>query len=188
MSDSYRKILDRADRHFASITSAQPQNLMCRLGCTMCCHGLFEIGAADVSLIADGLDSLPAADREALIRRAGEIIEKTSHPDLRGCEPDEKEAFFARSENVPCPALGPDGACSIYEWRPIVCRTFGLPLREGRRYIGDVCELNFNEASQKEREAAAWDLLWEDVLGPDDEFTIPEAIVLAARLRNSGSR
>jgi hypothetical protein len=30
---------------------------------------------------------------------------------------------------------------------------------------------------------AAWDLEWEDVLGVEDEFTIPEAIVLVSRLR-----
>lgn len=185
MSDSYRKILEHADEHFGAVARTQPGNLMCRLGCTMCCHGLFEIGAADVSVIAEGLDSLSVVDRDALVSRAEAIIEETSHPDLRDCSAEEKDQFFSRSENIPCPALGPNGACSIYEWRPIVCRTFGLPLREGDRYIGDVCELNFNDASQEQRETAAWDLLWEDVLGPEDEFTIPEAIVLAARLRKA---
>ena len=33
-----------------------------------------------------------------------------------------------------------------------------------------------------QKTAAAWDLQWEDELGPEDEFTIPEAIVLAARM------
>ena len=69
----------------------------------------------------------------------------------------------------------------IYESRPLVCRTFGLPLREGDRYIGDICELNFNDASSEEKVNAAWDLRWEDELGPD-QCTIPEAIVLIARL------
>ena len=47
------------------------------------------------------------------------------------------------------------------------------PLRNGDRYIGDVCDLNFRESTQAENEAAAWDLQWEDVLGPEDEYTIP---------------
>ena len=29
----------------------------------------------------------------------------------------------ASGRGVPCPLLGPDGSCSIYEERPIVCRT-----------------------------------------------------------------
>ncbi len=62
----------------------------------------------------------------------------------------------------------------------------GLPLREGRKYIGDICELNFTQSSAKERMAAAWDLKWEDVLGAEDEFTIPEVIVMVARMRGWG--
>ncbi len=30
---------------------------------------------------------------------------------------------------------------------------------------------------------AAWDLRWEDILGAEDEFTIPEVIVMVARMR-----
>jgi Fe-S-cluster containining protein len=71
----------------------------------------------------------------------------------------------------------------IYEHRPLVCRTFGLPVRDGDRYLGDICDLNFTTASKKEKESAAWDLQWEDQLDPEDEYTIPEAIVLAARVR-----
>jgi Fe-S-cluster containining protein len=71
----------------------------------------------------------------------------------------------------------------IYEHRPLVCRTFGLPLREGRRYVGDICDLNFTQSTRKERMNAAWDLEWEDVLGVEDEYTIPEVIVMVSRLR-----
>ena len=41
----------------------------------------------------------------------------------------------------------------------------------------------YGNTSQQQRESAAWGLQWEDELGPEDEFTIPEAIVLAARMR-----
>jgi Fe-S-cluster containining protein len=71
----------------------------------------------------------------------------------------------------------------MYEHRPLVCRTFGLPLRDGDKYLGDVCDLNFNDATQDEKTAAAWDLQREDELGVEDEYTIPEAIVLIARMR-----
>lgn len=71
----------------------------------------------------------------------------------------------------------------IYESRPLVCRTFGLPVKKGETYIGDVYELNFTAATHQQKNAASWDLQWEDELGSEDEFTVPEAIVLAARLR-----
>jgi Fe-S-cluster containining protein len=71
----------------------------------------------------------------------------------------------------------------VYEHRPLVCRTFGLPLREAERYVGDVCDLNFKSATDENKLAAAWDLNWEDTLGKEDEYTIPEAIIAIARLR-----
>jgi Fe-S-cluster containining protein len=164
MDETYKRILAHADEFFASVMTAQPQNLQCGRGCSLCCYGLFEIDAADVPMIADGLAKLHPMRRKKIIRRA-----------------TEKEQFFDRTAPVACPNLSDRGECMIYESRPLVCRTFGLPLREGDRYIGDICELNFNDASSEEKVNAAWDLRWEDELGPD-QYTIPEAIVLIARL------
>lgn len=179
----YKSILARADQWFASVMASQPENLRCGRGCSLCCHGLFEIGSCDVPLIAEGLAALHPMRRSRIIRRALAIVESSGHPNLRECSAEEKEEFFDRTESTPCPNLDDSGACMIYESRPLVCRTFGLPLRDGRKYVGDICELNFNDSSDKDRLAAAWDLQWEDVLGPEDEFTMPEAIVMVARMR-----
>ena len=181
--ETYTRILDRADDFFRSVTESQPQNLQCGRGCSLCCYGLFEIGSGDVPLIAEGLAKLHPSRRKMVIRRSLEIIAASKHPDLRNCAPSVKDAFFDRTATTPCPNLNERGECLMYENRPLVCRTFGLPLRNADEYIGDVCELNFTDALQADREAAAWDLQWEDALGAEDEYTIPEAIVLVARMR-----
>lgn len=181
--ETYTRILERADDFFRSVSRDQPQNLQCGRGCSLCCHGLFEIGSGDVPLIADGLAQMHPKRRTMVIRRAREVMTASNHPDLRDCTPEEKGAFFARTASTPCPNLNERGECLMYEHRPLVCRTFGLPVRDGEDYIGDICELNFRDAAQPEREAAAWDLQWEDALGAEDEYTIPEVIVLVARLR-----
>jgi Fe-S-cluster containining protein len=178
-ADDYRKILERADAHFGSVMKSQPQNLQCGAGCSLCCYGLFEIGSGDVPVIAEGLEKMHPARRKMVIKRALEI----EQINLRECSPEEKEAYFDRTQSTPCPNLDEKGLCMMYEHRPLVCRTFGLPLREGRAYLGDICELNFTESTSAERMRAAWDLEWEDVLGVEDEFTIPEVIVMVARMR-----
>lgn len=181
--ESYKNILRQADRHFASVMESQPHNLACGAGCSLCCHGLFEIGSGDVPILAEGLEAVHPSRRRKIIRRALEIVESSDHPNLRECPPDVKEAFFDRTQATPCPNLDETGRCMMYEHRPLVCRTFGLPLREGRKYLGDICDLNFRQSTYVERRKAAWNLEWEDVLGAEDEFTIPEAIVLVARMR-----
>jgi len=179
---SYQSILDRADGFFRKVLETQPQNLQCGRGCSLCCYGLFEIGSGDVPILADGLAKLHPSRRRKIIRRALAIVSESRHPNLRECSPIVKEQFFDRTASVPCPNLDENGACMVYEARPLVCRTFGLPLRNADEYLGDVCELNFTAAPQEQKESASWDLQWEDELGPEDEYTIPEAILLAARM------
>lgn len=179
----YNEILSAADRFFAKVAEEQPDALACRAGCSLCCVGLFEVSAADLSVIADGLDRLDRATRSAVVARARRIVDQTRHPVLREATPEAKREFFLRAGEIDCPALGEGGRCLIYNSRPLVCRTFGLPIRDGASYIGDECELNFLTSSREEKERAAWDLQWEDALGPEDEFTIPEAIVLIERMR-----
>jgi Fe-S-cluster containining protein len=188
MSRLYKKILRDADEHFAEVISSQRRHLACGVGCSFCCYGLFEIGAGDVDVIADGLRSLPSAIRSKIVAAAEAVVRDYSHPDIRNASEVERDAFFERTAAVACPALGDDGRCMMYESRPLVCRTFGLPIREGERYIGDICDLNFREATDAEKEEAAWDLMNEDPIARSEEYTIPEAILLAARLISSRKR
>jgi Fe-S-cluster containining protein len=77
-------------------------------------------------------------------------------PDRVGTFANEAEElrFYAAFAEAPCPALDPDsGACLLYAWRPVVCRTHGPPLRERD---GDVahCPLCFTTATPAQIEAA----------------------------------
>jgi Fe-S-cluster containining protein len=181
VSVSYRDILEKADEHFREVAKTQPEQLQCN-GCSLCCYGLFEIGTGDIPILAEGLSQLHPGRRKAIIKRAVEIV-ASGHPNLREASVQEKDAFFHRTSDARCPNVSEEGRCIVYEYRPLVCRTFGVPLRQSDRYVGDVCDLNFNDATDEAKLAAAWDLNLEDELGPEDEYTIPEAIVAIARLR-----
>src|SRR5688500_5410536 len=109
---SYRDILQTADEHFRTTLAEQRENLQCRRGCTACCYGLFEIGAADVTMVAQGLDALAPSVRQEVTRRAASMMDETNHPDLRNATEKEKKKFFRRTAEIPCPALEPSsGSC-----------------------------------------------------------------------------
>jgi hypothetical protein len=91
VADDYKSILERADQHFTQVMEAQPQNLQCGAGCSLCCYGLFEIGSGDVPVVAEGLAGLHPARRKKIVKRALEIVESSAHPNLRECSPAEKE-------------------------------------------------------------------------------------------------
>jgi Fe-S-cluster containining protein len=111
--------------------------LLCRPGCAQCCLGEFPITQLDAARLRRGLAELETRDaaRAARVRR-------------RAWEAAARPAPVADDE--PCAALDPDTAtCDLYAARPIVCRTFGPPVRCESGDLG-VCELCFEGATDAE--------------------------------------
>lgn len=150
------KLVQIVDAAFADAARRSGEWLMCRPGCTQCCHGVFEITLLDAIRLQEGLAKLEQSDRERAARirqRTQGALERLS-PDFPG-DPatgllhDDDEAFEHFADDEPCPALDPEtGTCDLYASRPITCRVFGPPVRsEGG--IG-VCELCYHGATDEE--------------------------------------
>lgn len=157
-----RRLLAVVGTLTAKAAAAAGGNLICRSGCTPCCFGPFAITPLDAWRLRQGLSELAATEpaRATAIRRRAQTaaLEQVGAfaPDRVGTFADEaeEERFHAAFAAAPCPALDPDsGACVVYDWRPVVCRTHGPPLRERD---GDVahCPLCFTDATPAEIEAA----------------------------------
>jgi Fe-S-cluster containining protein len=133
--------------------------LVCKLGCTQCCVGVFAINQLDAVRLQWGMDALERSDPERAARvrqRAAESIArlKTDFPGdpesgilEESEEAAERFADFANDE--PCPALDPaTGTCDLYSARPLTCRVFGPPIRS-EEGLG-VCELCYHGASEEQ--------------------------------------
>lgn len=139
-------------------------HLVCRAGCTPCCVGPFDITVLDAARLRSGWERLRrrAPGRAAAVaRRAAAAWTRLAEGfpgDVRsGRLADDdgaREAFFARHAAEPCPALDPGtGRCDLYPFRPLSCRTFGLPVRSGGVEL-EPCELCFRGATPAEVAAA----------------------------------
>jgi Fe-S-cluster containining protein len=110
------------------------------------------------------IEGLPAPIRARVEEQAREVIKRE-----------------ARDEPVACPLLI-DDCCSIYESRPLICRTQGLPLlieaEDGEREV-DFCPLNFTGAG-------AIDDLDEDHLVPLDALNLRLALLNLERAHETG--
>lgn len=49
---------------------------------------------------------------------------------------EEMDGVIGRFDALPCPALESDGRCGLYEFRPLVCRSMGLPSDNGLQVVG----------------------------------------------------
>jgi hypothetical protein len=50
------------------------------------------------------------------------------------------DEFANRFADLPCPALARDGSCLLYPFRPLACRTMGIPIEQDGRVDG-ACEI-----------------------------------------------
>ena len=139
--------------------------LACKPGCSQCCHGVFAINQLDAIRLRKGLDELEAQDpgRAAHVRsRALDTVARLSEdypgdPVSGVLDEDDTDEAAKRWDDFgneePCPVLDPaTGTCELYEFRPVVCRTFGQALKSD----GDLghCELCFVGATEEEVIAA----------------------------------
>ena len=141
--------------------------LKCRPGCSQCCVGVFPIGWQDADRIRAGLILLSHSDPE----RAERVRRRTASALTRldpwfpgnvttgvlGESYEEAILFEEFANNEPCPALDLDhGTCDLYESRPILCRTFGPPMRTEEGNLA-TCELCYIKASTQEIERCELD-------------------------------
>ncbi|HEU4406514.1 MAG TPA: YkgJ family cysteine cluster protein [Polyangiaceae bacterium] len=140
----------------------------CRRGCDLCCRRLarpLAISAAEWGDLAEGLAALPPAERATALARA------------RGLARDEA-AGALEGAHVRCPFLDEaEGACSLYEHRPLACRTYGFYVA---RDHDQHCDLVTREVEER-----GDDLIWgnADALRVAAEGALGEPLPFAEGLR-----
>lgn len=98
----------RVEAHFEAALARSPGQMQCRAGCSRCCHqrfGVFEVEAHRVRAALARLGRADGALRERVRQQADDPA--THHH---------------------C-ALLVDDRCTVYDERPLICRTHGLPTR-----------------------------------------------------------
>jgi hypothetical protein len=122
--ERYRELCAKVDAFFARVKARHPVDMNCAAGCDGCCRIRLTVTAVEAEEIRDAVAGLsPEARGRARVRA------RLDAPDR-------------------CAALEEDGRCAIYDARPLLCRSHGLPVRmvspRGLPVV-DACVLNFAE-------------------------------------------
>jgi uncharacterized protein len=117
----WRQVAQKADAFFDQVQAVCASSMRCRAGCTECCQQDLNVLFAEGVAIVRGWSNLPRETRAALISSAGRP---------------------APARGEACALLDAAGRCSVYAWRPLICRTHGLPLRRSGPGWSS-CRLNF---------------------------------------------
>jgi Fe-S-cluster containining protein len=116
---------DDIDARVNAIRENNP-DWQCRMGCDGCCHRLAEIPRltrVEWDLLRTGLSDLSAEILNEITQTVAVLSEQSS-------------------KFVVCPMLDKSkGACRVYEYRPVACRTYGYYVQHDKGlYCNDILE------------------------------------------------
>lgn len=142
-------------------------HLLCKPGCSQCCVGVFPIAHEDAARLCEGMKALTQTEPEKAARIRSRVAGSLTRLDPwfpgdlhSGILNEDYEAailFEEFANDEPCPVLDLEhGTCELYEHRPILCRTFGPPMRTAEDNLA-TCELCFVTASTEEIAACELD-------------------------------
>lgn len=164
MFSAYHQFIRQVDELTAKLSARYSKHLVCRAGCSGCCHHHLSVFAVEAEEVRNAVEALTDETRARVEEQARNVIERE-----------------AKGEPVACPLLV-DDRCSIYQSRPLICRTQGLPLlievEDGQPEV-DFCPLNFTAPE-------AVDDLDEDHLVPLDALNLKLALVNLQYCRERG--
>ncbi len=109
------QVAAKADQFFSRVATAHAERMRCAVGCADCCADGLSVMLVEALALAEGLSRLSAQP-----------------------SPGTRTGPTARC------ALLHHGRCLVYSFRPLICRTHGLPVGHGDDDV-DCCPLNFRE-------------------------------------------
>jgi Fe-S-cluster containining protein len=153
-------LIQIVDAAMADATLRSGDWLKCKPGCSQCCVGVFPIAYQDADRLREGLIALSRTDPARADRVRARTVGTLTRLDpwfpgdvstgILGDSYEDAILFEEFANNEPCPALDLDhGTCDLYESRPILCRTFGPPMRTEENNLA-TCELCYIGADTEE--------------------------------------
>ena len=111
----YKMYLNTVQSFFDKYFDDQKEYISCKAGCSHCCEkGAYPCTRLEFDYMMLGFFKLDMKVQQGVIKRIQELKEKYSN------EENLNKLLYR------CPFLDENGSCTIYEFRPLICRTFGL--------------------------------------------------------------
>lgn len=130
----YEKLRAEADRLFGQVRRLHPDCVTCSLGCSDCCHAMFDLSLVEALYLNRKFRQALAfgPEHSAIINAAGEadrlaarvkreLYQSSKDGDVRQVMENAAQA------RIRCPLLDAEDHCLLYEDRPITCRLYGVP-------------------------------------------------------------
>lgn len=145
MLEKYVSQLNTVTEKINSYFEEQHEYIKCQAGCGLCCSmGYYPVSELEYQYVRKGIETLYSKEQIELLHEKSWKIYK------------EMMAFYKKTKDIhsfvySCP-LNENDQCSIYEYRPILCRAYGLVMKdseypEEKRHMPKCMSLGLNYAN-----------------------------------------
>ena len=150
----YEEVLATADKVFERVKSEHPECVKCKTTCSDCCNALFDLYLIEALYINDKFNKkFKDGERERIVEKSNTAdrtihkLKRKAYKDLESGKDENELLTKMAEERVRCPLLNDDDMCDLYEYRPITCRLYGIPISIGG--VSHTCGLSaFAEGKQ----------------------------------------
>ena len=124
MNADYLSLRKKISATFADIAHRQGSQMACKNGCNSCCLPGLSVSPVEFEFIKEYLARTP------------DLLTKFLSLELMNTQ-----------KKTRCSFLDEQGSCAIYEARPIICMSHGVPIKfkTGAQLDRSVCHLNFKD-------------------------------------------
>ncbi len=152
--EKYQSLVDQVEAVFNQVQTEYGECVTCKVGCSDCCHALFDLTLIEAMFIKNQFDKvIPKEERQKIIERANaadrkvyKLKREASKAHQEG-KPENEILEDMAQQRIRCPLLDEEEKCEMYESRPITCRLYGIPTVIGGK--AHTCGLsNFEEGKQ----------------------------------------
>lgn len=130
----YENIVQAADQAFEQVRAAHPEAVRCEIKCADCCHALFDLTLVEAMYINRRYqEGFTPEQKEALIEKANRAdratykVKRLAQKALEAGTPEAEILSEVAAQRIRCPLLNEQERCSLYAYRPITCRLYGIP-------------------------------------------------------------
>lgn len=135
----YEQFLLEIDKIFSNIQAQCPDRVLCQTGCCECCYALFDLSLVEAMYLNRKFkEILSAEQRDIILERANwadrqivKIKRQANRSRQKGEDTDNILEFIGK-QKVRCPLLTDENLCALYDYRPVTCRLYGIPMQIGQ--------------------------------------------------------
>ena len=140
----YEAVVKQVDDVFNQVKNQYQDCVRCEQGCSDCCHALFDLTFIEALYInhqfnatCEGLEKLQILDKANTADRKIHQIKKTVFNEFKKDGNEVKILGKMAMERVRCPFLTQENTCFMYQYRPLTCRLYGIPVASNE--ISHIC-------------------------------------------------